>query len=194
MFNDVQIFNYQLYDDRKVVYYKNFRDLNDFLESVLNENINPIFSRKSSSNNDYKFSKTNSYKEAWNLCRFTMNEGFDTFYSLFRSLNYSFSNSLKIVNSFSTVGYTPSVPRYLKGIPTSMHCYREEYTDKVVNIYINSAYSAYQNHNEIINRGVLVLNLVNYLENQNIKVNILRGNIISFKNGFIFLLNNINKN
>lgn len=173
MFRDVKVYKFSIGFNEKLIYHKEFRNLDDFSLSILSEDINPIFSStKSSSSASFDFTGTNSFKEAWNLCRFTMDEGFERFYNLYSNLNRIFTNNLKKNTVFSPVGFNPNIPRYLKGVPTNMHNYRMEYSEQIVSIYINTSYSSFQNHNEIINRGVLILNLVNYLENQGIKVNL----------------------
>lgn len=184
MLKDVRIIN----SNNKIVYYKEFQDLDDFLRSILDERINPIFRSYSSVSNSKSFSGTSTYEEAWNLCRFTWNQGFEEFYSLFKRMNYKFQEFSKIINYFSPVGYTPSVPRYLKGIPTTMYSYKEEKQEQIVNIYLNTAYSCFQNQNQIINRGILILNLINYLETQNIKVNLYNYLLVKEKNEIDFIV------
>ena len=74
---------------------------------------------------------------------------------------------------FLPVGYLPNIPRYLKGIPTSMYAYKKVEATKVLNIYMQIGYNCYQTKEQIINRGILTLNLINYLESNSIKVNFL---------------------
>ncbi len=155
------------------VYIMNFKNLDHFLEEVKDDfELNPIFENEHSLTGDASFTGTSSYEEAWKLCRFTMNKGFEQFYKKFQSLNYKLSYHEKKIDSFSVVGYVPSVPRYLLGIPTSMHSYRTEKEEKAIHIYMNMAYSCYQNEKQIENRGLIVLNLVTYLESRGYKVDL----------------------
>ncbi len=169
MYRDI---NKIFYKD-SIVYVKKFNNLDHFLEEVIDCNgINPIFSSKSSTNGDKSFTGTDSYEEAWNLCRFTMNQGFSQFYQKFQSLKYKMSFEEKKEDVYSVVGYVPNVPRYLLGIPTNMRSYRNLQANETISIYMNMAYSCYQTHSQIENRGVLVLNLISFLENKGYHINL----------------------
>ena len=62
------------------VYVGTFDSLDDFLFYVRDENVNYMFVDKmASKSSDYYFTGTNSYEEAWNLCRYGMSEGFIQF-------------------------------------------------------------------------------------------------------------------
>ena len=169
MYQDVERYRYK----DNLVYVKKFQNLDQFLVEVRdNRNLNPIFQSEQSTNGDASFTETKSYEEAWNLCRFTMNQGFDRFYQKFCSLNYKMDYQEKKVDIFNVTGYVPNVPRYLLGIPTCMRSYRVEKKDETISIYMNMAYSCYQNKEQIENRGILVLNLIEYLETQGYHVNL----------------------
>lgn len=170
MLNNVVIKNYK----DIVLYISEFKDLNSFLQAVTDENINDIFINVFASvNGSFSFTQTSSFKEAWNLCRFSWDEGFENFYNLFRKVNYIFNKDYVIERNFLPVGYLPNIPRYLKGIPTSMYAYKKVEATKVLNIYMQTDYNCYQTKEQIINRGILTLNLINYLESNSIKVNFL---------------------
>lgn len=167
MYKDVK----KYYENNDVIYYKQFKNLDDFLMSILSTDINPIFkTRFASINVDREFSGTRSYQEAWEMARYTLDEGFEKFYSQFKYLTYQFNKTPVIKNNYSVVGYNPSVPRYLKGIPTSMNSYHTEYLEESVHIYYPLAYSHYISKEQVRNRGLLTLALIDYFEKQNIKV------------------------
>ena len=170
MLNNVVIKNYKDF----ALYISEFKDLNSFLQAVTDEKINDIFINVFASiNGSSSFTQTSSFKEAWNLCRFSWDEGFENFYNLFRKVNYIFTKDYVIERNFLPVGYLPNIPRYLKGIPTSMYAYKKVEATKVLNIYMQIGYNCYQTKEQIINRGILTLNLINYLESNSIKVNFL---------------------
>lgn len=170
MLNNIIVKNY----NGVTLYISNFRDLNSFLESITDENINDIFiNRFASVNESFDFTQTSSFKEAWDLCRFSWDEGFANFYNLFRKVKYIFTKDYVTERDFLPVGYLPNIPRYLKGIPTSMYTYKKVEATKMLNIYMQTDYNSYQTKEQIINRGVLTLNLINYLESNSIKVNFL---------------------
>ena len=54
-----------------------------------------------------------------------------------------------------------------------MYAYKKVEATKVLNIYMQIGYNCYQTKEQIINRGILTLNLINYLESNSIKVNFL---------------------
>lgn len=169
MYNDVQLINYEDY----LVYKKEFIDLNDFLLNIKDENINPIFKNTfASKTGDYSFTETDSYETAWNLCRFTMDEGFNQFMHNFNKLKYEIVYFNKLTNNYSPVGFSPSVPRYLLGIPTTMINHKLEKNDATINIYMNLAYNCYEGRKQIENRGLIVLYLVDFLEKKGFKVNL----------------------
>ena len=170
MLSNVVIKNYNGY----ALYISEFKDLNSFLQAITDENINDIFINKFASvNGSFNFTQTSSFKEAWDLCRFSWDDGFDNFYNLFRKVNYIFAKDYVTERDFLPVGYLPNIPRYLKGIPTSMYAYKKVEATKVLNIYMQIGYNCYQTKEQIINRGILTLNLINYLESNSIKVNFL---------------------
>lgn len=170
MLNNVVIKNYNGY----ALYISEFKDFNSFLQAITDEDINDIFINKFASvNGSFNFTQTSSFKEAWDLCRFSWDDGFDNFYNLFRKVNYIFAKDYVTERDFLPVGYLPNIPRYLKGIPTSMYAYKKAEATKVLNIYMQIGYNCYQTREQIINRGILTLNLINYLESNSIKVNFL---------------------
>ena len=167
MYKDVK----KYYENDDVIYYKQFKNLDEFLMSILSVDINPIFETSFSSvNGDSCFTGTKSYQEAWEMAHYMMDENFEKFYSQFKYLTYQFSKTSMIKNNYSVVGYNPNVPRYLKGIPTSMNSYYKEYTEELVCIYYPLAYSCFTSKEQVRNRGLLTLALIDYFEKQNIKV------------------------
>lgn len=72
---------------------------------------------------------------------------------------------------YDVVGFTPSVPRYLQGIPTNMvNTKRIPKKEKVITINKSISYSWRISREEIIQESVRVLNLVNSLESQGYRV------------------------
>lgn len=72
---------------------------------------------------------------------------------------------------YDVVGFTPSVPRYLQGIPTNMiNAKRIPKKEKIITINKSISYSWKASRDEIIQESVRVLNLVNSLELQGYRV------------------------
>ncbi|MBR3599030.1 MAG: hypothetical protein IKL53_04045 [Lachnospiraceae bacterium] len=71
----------------------------------------------------------------------------------------------------SVVGSRPNVPAYVAGAPKSMYRMDRVKEKKVITIYINLAYANSVSEAQVRNRGILTLNLVKILENNDYIVN-----------------------
>ena len=149
-----------------VIYKHEYVNLIDFLDALLSNKINyDIFgTQPSSDDNDYSFRQTYNFNEAWNMCRFGYNEGFEEFRDEIRKIEFQYVYKFRKINAYKPVGGSPSVPRYLLGLPDNMH-YKQKINDKkIIDIYFNIAYDSCTTTKQIINRGILTLALINYLE------------------------------
>ena len=86
------------------------------------------------------------------------------------SVNVKYSNNRKTVTS--VVGSRPNVPAYVAGAPKTMYRMERVKEKKFVDIYMNIAFSGHTTEEQIRNRGILTLNLVNVLESHDIGVNL----------------------
>ena len=149
-----------------LIYKHEYVNLIDFLDSLLSNKINyDVFGTQlGSDSNDYSFSQTHNFNEAWNMCRFGYNEGFEEFRDEIRKIEFQYVYKFRKINVYKSVGGSPSVPRYLLGLPDNMH-YKQKVNDKkIIDIYFNIAYDCCTTTEQIINRGILTLALINYLE------------------------------
>lgn len=154
------------YKNYMIIHQYNFNSLDDFLNELITKKINKeIFLNPSSVSTDYNFTKTNSFEEAWNLCKYTYDDGYKNFSNLVKHIQFKFENNSKLINTYKPVGTSASVPRFLYGIPDNMHAKKEVYNKPVINIYYQSSYSYRMNDRMIRTRGILTLALINYLEN-----------------------------
>ena len=124
-----------------------------------------IFHHPESIYGNYDFTKTNSFEEAWNLCKFTYDSGYKEFSNLVRNIQFKIENKEKLVNAYKPVGSSTNVPRFLTGIPNNMRTKEKVYINPTINIYYQFSYNCQITENQIRNRGVLTLALINYLEN-----------------------------
>ncbi len=69
------------------------------------------------------------------------------------------------------VGYAPDVKAYLEGNPLSM-LNKTKPARKQINIYFNATYNCYTKTEQIYNRGVIALNIVEILEKLGFSVNL----------------------
>lgn len=156
------------------VFKQSYYDLQDFLNCLTTKPINyDIFSEPATFiNGEADFYGTNTFEEAWNLCKFGYDNGFASFHELVNSIQFQFKNQEKIVKRYKPVGGSPSVERFLKGIPNNMHYRQKEYDRPIIDIYMNVSYHCNTCTEQIRNRGILVLSLIEYLEKaKNYKVN-----------------------
>ncbi len=72
----------------------------------------------------------------------------------------------------SVVGSRPNVPAYVAGAPKSMYRMDRVKEKKFITIYINLAYANDTSEAQIRNRGILTLNLIKLLENNDYGVNL----------------------
>ncbi len=72
----------------------------------------------------------------------------------------------------SVVGSRPNVPAYVAGAPKSMYRMDRVKEKKFITIYINLAYSNDTTEAQVRNRGILTLNLIKILENNDYGVNL----------------------
>ena len=72
----------------------------------------------------------------------------------------------------SVVGSRPNVPAYVAGAPKSMYRMDRVKEKKFVTVYMNLAYANNVSEAQIRNRGILTLNLIKLLENNDYGVNL----------------------
>lgn len=72
----------------------------------------------------------------------------------------------------SVVGSRPNVPAYVAGAPKSMYRMDRAREKKFITIYMNLAYTGNTTEGQIRNRGILTLNLIKILENNDYGVNL----------------------
>lgn len=143
----------------------NYYNLDAFLKAIVTMPINyKVFPYPSSKSNDCSFSGTKSFEEAWNLCRFGWDQGYDKFISKLNILNLKFSQIERLQNQYSCVGYVPNVTKFLCGNPKNMKTKVNEIIKKAIKINVEISYSAFTEIDAIINRGVCILSLITYLE------------------------------
>lgn len=72
----------------------------------------------------------------------------------------------------SVVGSRPNVPAFVAGAPLSMYRMERAREKKFITIYMNLAYTHNTTEEQIRNRGILTLNLIKLLENNDYIVNL----------------------
>jgi len=72
----------------------------------------------------------------------------------------------------AVVGSRPHVPNFVAGTPKTMYRLDRVKEKKFVDIYINLVYSGVTTQEQIVNRGILTLNLISLFEQHSIAVNL----------------------
>lgn len=103
--------------------------------------------------------------------------GYDKDFSLFVKLkkdidrvNMRYIQTRKVRPS--VVGSRPNVPAFVAGAPKSMYRMDRAKEKKFITIYMNLAYTGNTTEGQIRNRGILTLNLIKILENNDYGVNL----------------------
>ena len=90
---------------------------------------------------------------------------FDKFMELSRALQNAYkSPGIERMVEPAFVGHRPNVPAYIADAPKSMYRNKRVAAKKTVNIFMQLTYDLETTAEQIMNRGILVLNLVNLLE------------------------------
>ncbi len=114
-----------------------------------------------------------SLAKAIRYCHGGYENGFDLFLQVKKELESAnvkyeyFRRSVPAV-----VGSRPHIPNFVAGTPKTMYRLDRVKEKKFVDLYINLVYSGVTTQEQIINRGILTLNLISLYEQQNIGVNL----------------------
>lgn len=112
-------------------------------------------------------------EQAIEYCHCGYQNGFPMFLKMKKELErvnlkaVSFRRSVPAV-----VGSRPHVPNFLAGTPKTMFRLERAKEKKFTDVYINLAYSGDTTEEQIRNRGILVLNMISLLEQNDIAVNL----------------------
>lgn len=99
-------------------------------------------------------------------------ERYDQFLQFARQLetiNKKFATGRVVEKSF--VGQRPNVPAYVAGAPKTMYRIKRAVEKKCINIYMNVTYAAGTTEEQIQYRGIITLNLIRILEQNDYIVN-----------------------
>lgn len=91
----------------------------------------------------------------------------------------------EIIKSVS--GSRPNIPNYIAGSPKSMYKLNRVTEYKDVNIYFNISCPWFITQEQILNRGVLTINLVKLLENNGYRVNLLPFELVKEENEYCYI-------
>ena len=158
----------------KTVYEYYFNDLVELVNYVETAPINTkIFelSELSSIGNDYDWYKTNSLEEALELCI----SGNDDMTSLFNEKNAQFAKAFPYLSQKRNIvtsyyGHRPNVSKYLTSNPRCMYKLERNEPYNVVDIHYNVSASSGTSTSSILNRGIITINMIKFLESLGYRV------------------------
>ena len=112
-------------------------------------------------------------EQAIEYCHGGYESGFEMFLKLRRELENVSRQAFSYRRSIpSVVGSRPHVPNFLAGTPKTMFRLERAKEKKFIDVYINLAYSGDTTEDQIRNRGILALNLIRLLEQNDYAVNL----------------------
>lgn len=160
--------------DDMMLYKMSFRSLTE-LEMYLKSNppVNSkVFKQMMSERANANFAGE-PFGKAVNYCHGGYEKNFDQFLKMKRMMdgaNVAYSQKRRTIPS--VVGSRPNVPAFIAGAPKTMLRLERVKEKKFVDVYMNLAYSGHTTEEQIINRGILTLNLVSLLESHGLGVNL----------------------
>lgn len=114
-----------------------------------------------------------SLEKAIEYCHGGYRKGFDRFLLLKKkldSVNVKKSHNRRTVSS--VIGSRPNVVSFVAGVPKDMYRIERVKEKKFIDIYMNLAYSGETTDEQILNRGILTLNLISIFEGAGLGVNL----------------------
>lgn len=112
-------------------------------------------------------------EDAIRYCHGGYEKDFDLFLKLKKELENTYRKPVKIRRSIpAVVGSRPHVPNFVAGTPKTMWRLDRVREKKFIDVYINLVYSGFTTEEQIRNRGILTLNLINLFEQNDIAVNL----------------------
>ena len=158
---------FRSFNDKEVIEY-NFQSMSDFLDYILTQPINTeVFSELSSAREDegsIEFTKTKTFEEAVNLCKFGYFENFDKFYRDKIVLEpYITTDGVELKTRNDYIGHFPDIKAYMEGSPLSMFNKIPSPKNKI-SIYYCVGMSGADDEKIIHNRGVITLNIIEAFE------------------------------
>lgn len=172
---------------KKMIYNKiikrnfNYKTLLEYLEKPASKG---YFSN--SVQNDYSFTKTNTFEEAVELYK---NGWEEIAQKLVEKIDIpQINSSVKTRMNYNVVGFQASVPRYLQGIPTSMIDKKNVIQkQKVITVVKHIGYLSSVSTDTIIENSIKALKIIQALEQKGYRVNldvISPANEIKYKQNF----------
>lgn len=162
--------------DKYNVVFERFPTIDKLIQANKNRKPNKVFSPYSLKSNDtsdecQSFSETASYQEAEDLLVHSWDKPLDRLKGGEKAFVKSNTVAQKRKSATGVVGYMPNVPNAVMGLPNSMiNTESIKRKVKAVTIVYSPCVSYQWSSNEIIDSGIAVMNIINLLERNGIRV------------------------
>lgn len=167
----------------KRVVIEEFNSIDKFIKIInARENNHIMRNEHSSRNEDYSFTKTKSYKEAEELLKFGYE---DILPQIQKQMNKKMKGQIsqRRMPYNHVVGFAPNVPNAIRGIPQSMiNKTVVANKSRTVSIIYSPTGCGHISADEFVKCGVVILNVINNLELNGIRVNLKIANKVSEDN------------
>lgn len=152
---------------------EDFNSINEFLKVINSRQNNDIMKHEhSSEKEDYEFTLTHSYEEATHMLK----TGYEKILpEIKKGINTKLKGTIsqRRIPYNDIVGFAPNVPNAIRGIPQSMinkTVIKEK--SRTVSIIYSPTGNAGVNSKEFVKCGIVMLNVINTLELNGIRVNL----------------------
>lgn len=167
------------------MHFRSLVELVQFLESNPAQN-KEVFPENSSKVAPPEFAGA-SYQNSLRFCISGYEEGYETFLKFQKQLDaVNARNRVILRGENSFVGQRPNVPAYVAGAPKNMIRLKRMDQKKVINIFMNVAFSATMTQKQIQYRGIITLNLIRVLEANGYIVNFRMFEACMVRNEYFF--------
>lgn len=161
----------------KEMVYEHFNSISSMINALRTRPENSVFKGKelSSKKNDYSFNLTHNLDEAFDLCQNGWDEKLNEVKAQFTAATRPNRNgAIDRRRTYNhVVGYAPNVPNAILGLPQSMITTdKQPQKVKVASIVYSPTGLCDVTADDLIKAGIIVLNIVNQLELNGIRVNL----------------------
>lgn len=161
----------------KEMVYEHFNSISSMINALSTRPENSVFKGKKldSKMDNYSFNMTHSLDEAYDLCLNGWDEKLAEVKAQFTAATRPNKNgAIDRRRTYNhVVGYTPNVPNAILGLPQSMITTdKQPQKVKVVSIVYSPTGNCTVSADDLIKAGIIVLNIVNQLELNGIRVNL----------------------
>lgn len=151
--------------DNKLIHVHSFDNLVEVVDFI--KNTDPFTDIWDMSSLKYrpKFTGVESLDEALDLCLKGYKTNFEEFMTATNSLNKLLPQISKKRRVRASVhGFRPNINKFMTGNPNSMYKLVRKEEKKFLNIYFNVSYGSMTSEEAILNRGIITISLIKFLE------------------------------